>query len=393
MGWKDISRQFNPKPFYLGRVFGIPIRAHYSWLPVFPVYALVIVNYLPRQVPGLAAYQYWTLGLLTTCLLFVSVLAHELAHALMARAEGLGTGNITLYIFGGLATLQGQPANPYSEFKIAVVGPAASFLLGTVFFLADELLLHGTTYRATGQILRHLGILNWFLAGFNIMPGLPLDGGRVLRAVLWRFNKNFRLATQMAVRSGFMIAIALIVSGVYFYLFLEKITGIMSVLIGVIIALMLSSTEGRAYGVKRVKRGTVEDVMNRDVVLISPDMKVADFIDSVLNHNRHTSFPVARDNRLHGLLMLDDLKPVPRQDWARLAARDVMRPVDEAMFISSAISIGDAQAKLSKNGLGRAVVLDGNGKIVGYVTLHDIKKGQSENPNLKSQVSNLKSEI
>jgi Zn-dependent protease/predicted transcriptional regulator len=378
MRWKNRLMRFNPKPFYLGRVFGIPIRAHYSWLPVFPVYALVIVNYLPRQVPGLPAYQYWALALVTTCLLFVSVLAHELAHAVMARAEGLGTGNITLYIFGGLATLQGQPANPYSEFKIAVVGPAASFLLGTVFFLADELLLHGTTYRATGQILRHLGILNWFLAGFNIMPGLPLDGGRVLRAVLWRFNKNFRAATQMAVRSGLMIAIALVACGVYFYLFREKITGIMSVLVGVIIALMLGSTEGRAVGQRRAKRGTVEEVMNRDVVLISPDMKVDDFVNGVLNHNRHTSFPVARDNRLHGLLMLEELKAVPREDWPRLFARDVMRPVDEAMFISAAATIPAAEAKLAKNGLGRAVVLDSNGKIVGYVTLHDIKKGRAE---------------
>jgi len=114
----------NPKPFSLGRIFGIPIYAHYSWLPVFPFYAWAIASgLLPREAPGLSTVQYWLLGLLTSILLFVSVLVHELAHATMARAEGLGTGNITLYMFGGLASLNGQPAQPSSEFKIAIVGP------------------------------------------------------------------------------------------------------------------------------------------------------------------------------------------------------------------------------------------------------------------------------
>src|SRR5947207_2975236 len=156
----------NLKPFPIGRIFGIPIRAHYSWLPVIPLYAWAIAGgLLPREAPGLRPIEYWSLGLLTTLLLFASVLAHELAHAVMARAEGLGTGQITLYMFGGLASLNGQPAQPMSEFKIAIVGPAASFLIGVLFFAADWLLLYGKPYRAIGQVLRHLGLVNWFLAG------------------------------------------------------------------------------------------------------------------------------------------------------------------------------------------------------------------------------------
>src|SRR6185369_2173244 len=137
--------RFNLKPFFIGRLFGIPIRAHYSWLPVIPLYVWAIAGgLLPSEAKGLSPIEYWSLGLLTTVLLFASVLAHELAHALMARAEGLGTGEITLYMFGGLASLNGQPAQPSSEFKIAIVGPAASFVIGTIFFLADEVLLRGT---------------------------------------------------------------------------------------------------------------------------------------------------------------------------------------------------------------------------------------------------------
>jgi CBS domain-containing protein len=296
----------------------------------------------------------------------------------MARAEGLGTGSITLYIFGGLATLEGQPARPSSEFKIAVVGPAASFLLGAVLLLAgqDNVLhfLHLGNLRGAGQVFRHLGIVNWFLAGFNILPGLPLDGGRVLRAVLWHFKKNFRVATQTAVKSGLVIAITLVILGPLSFLFREWVTGLWCMTVGLVIALMLGTSKGRAYGVWRVKRGTVEDVMNPDVVLVPPDMNVQDFIDKVLQNNRHTSFPVAQAKRLHGLLLLEELKSVPREDWPQLKASDVMRPVDRSMFISSMMSVGDAKDVLTGNGLGRAVVLDTRGLIVGWVSLQDVKQ-------------------
>ena len=138
--------------------------------------------------------------------------------AVMARAEGLGTGQITLYMFGGLASLNGQPAQPMSEFKIAIVGPAASFLIGMIAYLVVDLFIQGTPHRAVGQVLRHLSFVNWFLAGFNILPGLPLDGGRVFRALMWKLNKNFRAATQLAVRSGLMIAMTLILTGIYYFL-------------------------------------------------------------------------------------------------------------------------------------------------------------------------------
>jgi CBS domain-containing protein len=144
------------------------------------------------------------------------------------------------------------------------------------------------------------------------------------------------------------------------------------------IALMLGTTEGRNRGPWRVKRGTVEDVMNRDVVQIPPEMKVTDFINKVLNNNHHTSFPVVQERRLHGMLLLEALKQVPREDWPRLEAREVMRPVDGSMFINSSTPIPDAKSMLSNNGLGHAVVLDSNGLIVGYLSLRDLSKATTE---------------
>ena len=366
--------RFNPKPFFIGRIFGIPIRAHYSWLPVIPLYVWAIAGgLLPGQVDDLKPWQYWSLGLLTTVLLFASVLAHELAHALMARAEGLGTGEITLYMFGGLASLNGQPAQPMSEFKIAIVGPAASFLIGTVSYLIVDLFFY-KPHLALGQVFRHLGFVNWVLAGFNILPGLPLDGGRVFRALMWKLNKNFRTATQMAVRSGLMIALTLIVTGMYYFLKAPDygITGMWMLTIGLIIALMLGTTEGRNFGPWRIRRGTVEDVMNRDVVQVPPTMKVSDFINKVLSNNHHTSFPVADNRRLHGLLLLDELKRVPEDQWPSLLTRDVMHPVNDSMFMKVSTPLAQAQSLLKSNGMGRAIVLDANGFIVGYVSLNDL---------------------
>jgi CBS domain-containing protein len=280
----------------------------------------------------------------------------------MARAEGIGTGSITLYIFGGLATLEKQPARPSSEFKIAIVGPAASFLVGTIFF-GLAMALQGF-HRGSAQVLRHLGVVNWFLAGFNILPGLPLDGGRVLRAVLWQLTKSYRAATRTAIRAGLTIALALLAAGVYLVLsrdFNRYITGVWSVAIGAMLLLILLTTERRA----RPRRNTVEEVMARDVVLVPPEMRIDEFVENILRNNRQTVFPVGQDRRLHGMLLLADLKSAPRSKWPELIARDVMRPVDESMFIPSCASLAEAREKLAQSPAGCLIVVDSNGLIVG----------------------------
>ena len=364
----------NPEPFYLGRVLGIPIRAHYSWLPVFPIYAWVISSaLLPRNAPGRPEWEYWALGILTTTLLFASVLAHELAHSLMARAEGIGTGGITLYLFGGLASLGGQPASPASEFKIAVVGPAASFVLGTIFFGLDQLLFRRTSYLAVSQVFRHLGIVNWLLGGFNILPGLPLDGGRVLRAIVWRTNRNYAMATRTAVRAGLTISMALLFSGVYL-IFVDIVTGLWCLIIGLLLATMLVSSRRKAAGGRPPAPGTVEEVMTHEVVTVAPSLNVQDFIDKVLRNNRFTSFPVALEGRLHGLILLEELKNFPPEKWPSLTAGEVMRPIDQSMFIAARAPVGEARSLLERNGIGRAAVVDSSGLLIGYVTTGDVKE-------------------
>ena len=366
--------RFNRQTYPLGIVWGAPVNIHISWLPVFPIYTWVISSvYLPKQGLNLPWWQYWILGAVTTALLFYSILIHEIAHSAMARWEGLGTGEITLYMFGGLATLEGQPSQPSSEFKIAIAGPAASFTIGTIFFLLHYALFHGTTHFAAAQVFRHLGIVNWFLAGFNILPGLPLDGGRILRAVLWRFNRSFRESTRTAVRAGITISLALLLYGGYIFFQQDIVTGIWCVTIGLLLGLMLYSSEGRIFAAQRIRWGIVEEVMSQDVVMVPPGMKITEFIDRVLKNNRFTSFPVTLEHRLYGMLALEDLKKIPSEQWPHLTVQDVMRPVDDSMFINDTATIDEAKARLGNNSIGRAAVLNPSGLVVGYVSKSDLK--------------------
>jgi Zn-dependent protease len=188
-----------PAPVFAGRIFGVPIRLDWGWIPMIPVYSWAIAAvYLPRVAPERPVVEYWVWGIVTTFLLVVSVVAHELAHAVVARAEGLEIHDITVHLFGGMARMSGEPATPSAELKIAVVGPGVSFALGIFFLLLDTLLVYGTPYLAAGRVLRHLGLLNLFLATFNLLPGYPLDGGRVLRAVLWRRRGDAASALRTA---------------------------------------------------------------------------------------------------------------------------------------------------------------------------------------------------
>jgi len=253
-----------------------------------------------------------------------------------------------------------------------MVGPAASFVLGTLFFGLDQALFYHTQYLAVSQVFRHLGIVNWVLAGFNILPGMPLDGGRVLRAVVWQFNKNYREATRIAVRSGLTISLALLVYGVI-ALKTDIVFALWSLIIGLLLATMLiSQTHGRSG--RKPAPGTVEALMSRDVVMVSPDLRVQDFIDKILRNNRFTSFPVVVDGKLHGLILLTELKRVPSENWPLLTAGQVMKPVDDSMFISARATVAEARGLLSRNGIGRAAVLDGQGLVVGYISRSDMKE-------------------
>lgn len=356
----------------MGRVFGIPLLLHWSWIIVMPVYAgSIAMAFLPELAPGLSYFEYWTLGLITTLLLVASVIGHELAHALVARGHGLRIHDITLYIFGGIARMTGDPPTPRAEFQIAIVGPGASFAIGVLFLALDNALLYGTTYLAPAQVLRHLGIVNLILATFNLLPGFPLDGGRVLRAVLWWRRGDPASALRSAKAAGRTIGIALLCVGGYETLGPQAyLTGMWALTIGIVLLALLG---GRRRG-RTATAGELLAASGARPLTVPPTLTIARLVEDVLPLHRQASFAVAVDGRLHGMVRLADCKLVARKDWAGTPVANCMSPVDETQFVSVTAQLEDVEQVIRASRFEHIAVLDGDGMVVGTLGLDQVRQ-------------------
>lgn len=367
---KLIHRQIS-----VARVYGIPVRIDYRWFLVFGVSVWLVSLNLQRGIRGLPPVEpvtAWVLGVITTLALFLSVFGHELSHALVGRMEGIEIEEIVLHPFGGLARLKRQPDTPGAEFRIAVAGPAASFLFAVLTFGAYQLALVGG-YRTAAAILFFIGAGNLLLAVFNLFPGYPLDGGRVLRALLWHRRGNITEATRIAGLCGVLIAVTLIITGLYMA-FSPKWQGTLSGLWSVLVGLFLFDAAATVVRhARNMKQATVGEAMSAPVS-IEPDVTISHFVDSILPLHRRTSFPVAQKGKLHGILTLEDLKALPRERWRATRARDVMRPIDPTLFVEATATMERADAIMRRNGLGALAVIDPAGQLVGYLQRGRLKK-------------------
>ena len=362
----------------IARVYGIPVRIDYRWFVVFAMSVALIaanVRKYPLQlgsfrIPPTGDVLAWTLGIVTTLALFASVFGHELSHALMGRTEGIEIEEIVLHPFGGLARLKTQPENPKAEFRIAVAGPAASFLFSLVAF--GGMVLTSTLHFDFGTaFFFFIGAGNLLLAVFNLFPGYPLDGGRVLRAIIWKRSGNIREATRIAGFCGQLMSLVLIAFGIYMVLaptFRAYFMGLWSVLVGVF---LLSA----ATSVVRSTResATVAQAMSPPIA-IEPDLPITRFVDETLPLHRHVTFPVAHDRRLLGILSLEDLKKIPREKWRGLRAREVMRTVDAQLFVPENATIESVNDLLEHNGVGAVGVVNGSGELVGFLRRGRLRK-------------------
>jgi Zn-dependent protease len=370
-------RSLFKKTITVARVYGIPVRIDYRWFVVFALSAWLIAANLDRGgmwvgrvlLPPVDSVTAWILGIITTVGLFLSVFGHELSHALMGRAEGIEIEEIVLHPFGGLARLRNEPHSPGAEFRIAVSGPAASFVFAIFAYIATLLAMMGG-YPIAARVFFLVGSGNLLLAVFNLFPGYPLDGGRVLRAILWHKGGNITDATRRAGICGMLIAAMLIVFGLYMALapnFRAYFMGLWSVLVGLF---MLDAAAGV---IKRGKRTTVSEAMSPPFT-IEPDTPVSKFIDEILPLHRHSSFPVAQNRRLHGILSLEDLKAVPREHWRVTRARDVMRPVGPRLFVEPSATLEEARELMQTNGVGSLAVVDNHGELVGFLQSGQLRR-------------------
>jgi Zn-dependent protease len=373
----------------VARVYGIPVRIDYRWFAVVLLSIWLISSNLQSHIiqlgnvrlPPLAAPTAWLLGFITTAGLFLSVFGHELSHALMARAEGMQIQEIVLHPFGGLTRMATEPENPKAELRIAVAGPAASFLFAILAFAATKIAALGN-YHATVVVFFLIAWGNLLLAVFNLFPGYPLDGGRVLRAILWRRTGNIKDATRMAGICGMLIAGTLILFGIYIMIAPNwrpsqpYFMGGWSILVG----LFLLDTAARVVkAAQSAGTVTVGDAMSPPIA-IDPGLTITRFVDDVLPLHRQTSFPVASNRKLHGILALEDLKTLPRERWPQTRAQDVMRPVGASFFVEPSITLHSATQLMNENGIGSLAVIDSNGDLVGFLQSGKIRRRSRTHP-------------
>lgn len=357
------------RPLEVVRISGIPVRIDLRWLFVFALMSWVAGSSLtPRYVENYPVAI--GVGAITTLILFACILVHEFGHSVVARREGVEVVEILLHPFGGLARFRREPETPKAELRIAIAGPITSLLLAGIFGLLT-IAARAIGNEALFVVLFVLTLWNFMLAVFNMFPGYPLDGGRVLRAYLWRRGTELNEATVIAGKSGKIIAVALIVLGIVVALLRgDLVSGIWSVLIGIF---LYDSARRIIAEVLEFENTIVEDAMRLPVTVV-PEMTVLEFVNTVVPKHRRTVYLVSKNKQFYGVLMLEDLKPRPRETWHKIRIQDAMRPVEPDFFIETSARIAEARVLLRENGINALGVVDSRGHLVGYLQRGRIRR-------------------
>jgi Zn-dependent protease/CBS domain-containing protein len=316
-----------PGSLRIGRIFGITVEINFSWLIIFVLLSVSLALGWYPQVYGVrfSSGTYWLLGAVSAVLLFVSVLIHELAHSIVARARGIPVKSITLFVFGGVSNIEQEPKSAGMEFQIAIVGPVSSLIIGAISWLVAVRV--GSLSLPVAAVLGYLGISNVLLGLFNLIPGFPLDGGRVLRSILWRTTGNPRTATRWASRVGQLAGYLFILWGIWQLFGGNVLGGVWIGFIGwfLISAAQTADTQAMLQGLLRGV--TVADVMNPVALTAPPTITLQHLADAYLLPHGLRAICIVQEERLVGLVTLHQLRDVPRERWPYELAGDAMIPV------------------------------------------------------------------
>ena len=363
----------------IGRALGIPIHVHASWFAVFFfVTWSLATGYLPETLPGLSAPRYWGMGGFAALLLFLSVLLHELGHSYVALRYQIPISRITLFIFGGMAHMGKEPPSPRAEFLIAIAGPLVSLILGAGCLggaMVVESLFAGSGIQGLVVLGSLLGMINVQLGLFNLIPGFPLDGGRVLRAGLWAWNKDFHRATSQAALVGIGFGVALGLSGAG--LMVGAWSGALGdslatnggwlIFLGAFIFSAALKSRRQAALQTSLASMTVRQVMVHRVVTLLPDISVQDAVDQYFVTHGFGGFPVCEEGQVLGVVTVRDVQALPTALWPWRRVREIMRPASPAFCIPPDWSVMQAMERMVQSGWDRLLVME-NEEIVGIVT-------------------------
>ena len=357
----------------IGKIQGIDIELNYSWFLIFFIIASGLANIdLPRQYPDKSSDFYWLIGVISALSLNVSVLVHELAHSILARRKGLSIKNITLHFFGGVSYIDEESIDPKTEAYVSAVGPLSSLVIGIVL-LTVNYSLGAETPDSLEAIFRYVGYVNVSLAVFNLIPALPMDGGRLLRAVIWSRNGNYLRATRSISSVSKGISIVFMVLGIFTILSFGSQNGIWLVLIGIFINNGSKDSLSQTIISEALGGMTVREIMTKEVQTVEPDVSVQRIIDEDFSVYKHQGYPVLEDGELVGVITNEDVRKVRDEERDSTAVRDVMIKRDQLITVSPDEKASDALMLMATRDVGRLLVIDDD-NLVGIITRSDINR-------------------
>ncbi len=363
----------NGKNLTLIEILGIKIKVNITWVFIAILLAWALAQgYFPAVHEGLSRIAYWWMGAVAVVGLFLSILLHELAHSVVARAHGMEIKGITLWLLGGVAEMADEPPNPAAEFYMAIAGPLVSLLLAAFFYFLSQALGRADP-TPLAAILRYLGTLNMILAIFNMIPAFPLDGGRVARAALWAWRGDYHWATSVAARIGSLFGVGLMVFGVVAALTGAGVRALWWVILGMFIRFAADSSRYQSEARHALAGKTVRDFMAQHPITAPPDLTVAKLIDGYIYRHSFEFFPVVEDGRLIGSVSLREVRSVPAAARGKTRVRDVMLPLSPVHTIDVTAPATKALSKMQETGNSLLLVVSGE-QLVGVVALKDLMR-------------------
>ncbi|HEU66011.1 MAG TPA: site-2 protease family protein [Chloroflexi bacterium] len=352
----------------LVRIAGIDIGIHYTWVFIFVLLSVSLaVGFFPQLYPGWDRVTYWITGVVAALLLFVSVLLHELAHSLVAKARGIPVHSITLFILGGVSNLEEEPEKPKVELVMAIVGPLASIALAGICWGLLQLVEDRQSPLA--GMLTYLALINAILAAFNLLPGFPLDGGRVLRSIIWEKTGSLVRATNIAATVGRFMGWGFIAFGL-FQILAGNLGGLWLAFIGWFLSSAADASRREITAREQLSGVRVKEVMATSPTTISPDTTVAELISNTFRRQLSRAVPVCQNDQVMGIVTVTDVKELPREKWEETPVREIM--IREPLHsVSPEDDLNTALRIITKHDVNQVLVMDGT-RCAGLVTRADI---------------------
>jgi len=369
-----------PGSFRIFRIAGIDINIHISWLIilVFLTFSLA-TGWFPITYPGSSTATYYLLGFIASILLFVSVLLHELAHSFVARSRGLQVKSIVLFIFGGVSNIEQEPQTPGIEFSMAFVGPLVSLLIGVVCY-GLWLLVRGT-HSLIVPILSYLALMNIILGIFNLIPGFPLDGGRVLRSIIWKATGNFQTATNITTFVGQAFAYLIILWGILLFFAGNAFNGLIIIFTGWFLLTSAQSARSQSMLDTAFRGVTVNQIMDTNVLTVPANISLQKLVDEYFLPRGLRSAFVMQGDQLAGLITLSDIRHVPRDQWPQTPVGYAMIPLERLHTITPQQNVKDVLPLMTGKDVNQLAVVQ-DGRLVGVLTREGILRSLEIRRNL-----------